>query len=74
MPKGWTVGDKTGTSSPPAATYNDVAIVWPSHGDYKGSPFVLVVYLDRPKVDAKAADAALADVARVAVKLMGLPS
>ncbi len=73
VPERWTVGDKTGTSSPPAATYNDVAIIWPGHGDYKGSPFLLVVYLDRPKVDAKAADAALADVARVAVKLMGLP-
>ena len=74
LPKSWTVGDKTGTSSPPAATYNDVAIVWPGHGDYKGSPFILAVYLDRPKVDAKAADAAIADVARVAVKLMGLPT
>jgi len=73
LPKSWTVGDKTGTSSPPAATYNDVAILWPGHGDYKGSPFILTVYLDRPHVDGKAADTAIADVARVAVKLVGVP-
>ncbi|HEY0403815.1 MAG TPA: class A beta-lactamase [Blastococcus sp.] len=46
VPKGWTVGDKTGTTDTAA---NDVSILWPP----SGAPIVLAVYV----ADAKAADA-----------------
>ena len=60
LPKGWTLGHKTGTCG---TAYNDVA--WlrsPS-----GSDYLLAVYLDRPTVAGPQADAAIADVARLAV-------
>lgn len=59
LPAGWQAGDKTGTCG---TAYNDVAfLVSPGGRDY-----MLAVYLDRPTVPAARAEAAIADVARLA--------
>ncbi len=72
LPKGWPVGNKTGTA-PGGIAYNDIAIIWPSRAEYGASPVILTVYTDRPTASAKKVEAAIADVARETVKLVGLP-
>lgn len=64
LPGGWKVGDKTGTAPPPAAAYNDIAIITPPGR----APFILTVYLDRPEVSAEQADAAIARIAEIAAR------
>ena len=66
LPAGWKVGDKTGTAPPPAAAYNDIAIIDPP--DH--SPCILTVYLDRPDVSAEQADIAIARIAAIAAGAM----
>ena len=61
VPRGWTVGDKTGTTN---SGGNDVAILWPAHG----APIVLAVYFAEVKASDTARDAAIANVARDAVR------
>ena len=63
LPEGWTSGSKTGTCG---TAYNDVALVKSPAGD----EYILAVYLDRPTVDAKAAEAAIAETARVALNFV----
>ena len=59
LPAGWQAGDKTGSCG---TAYNDVAfLISPGGRDY-----MLAVYLDRPTVTAARAEAALADVGRLA--------
>ncbi|WP_298018520.1 class A beta-lactamase [uncultured Parasphingopyxis sp.] len=65
IPDGWRVGDKTGTCG---TAYNDIGIVWPPEGD----AFVLAVYIDRPEAEAEAVNAAIADIARLAVAVREL--
>jgi len=72
LPKGWPVGNKTGTA-PGGTAYNDIAIIWPSRAEYGTSPVILTVYTDRPTASAKKINAAIADVARATAKLVGLP-
>lgn len=73
LPKGWPVGDKTGTA-PGGIAFNDVAIIWPSAEPTEKKPVILpvilVVYTDRPKASAQKVDAAIADVARTAAGLI----
>jgi len=59
LPAGWTMGHKTGTCG---TAYNDVAFFRTA----RGHEYVLAVYLDRPTVGDRRADAAIADVARLA--------
>lgn len=66
MPSGWRVGDKTGTASPPASAYNDVAILLPP----RSPPAILAVYTDRPRASPAQVEAAIADVGRWAVAEM----
>lgn len=63
LPEGWTSGSKTGTCG---TAYNDVALVKSPAGD----EYMLAVYLDRPTVDAKAAEAAIAETARAAMDFL----
>ncbi|HEV7659479.1 MAG TPA: class A beta-lactamase [Allosphingosinicella sp.] len=59
LPAGWQAGDKTGTCG---TAYNDVAfLVSPG-----GREYMLAVHLDRPSVPAARAEAAIADVGRLA--------
>lgn len=64
LPEGWTSGSKTGTCG---TAYNDVALVTSPAGD----EYILAIYLDRPTVDAKAAEAAIAETARAALDFVG---
>jgi beta-lactamase class A len=61
LPKGWRVGDKTGTGG--RGTTNDIAIVWPSGR----APILVAVYLTATSAPASAREATLADVARLFV-------
>lgn len=73
LPKGWPVGDKTGTA-PGRTAYNDVAIIWPSTAEFSAKPVILAVYTDRPKASAKKVNAAIADVGKIAAQMVTLPS
>lgn len=63
FPAGWTIGDKTGTCG---TAYNDVAIL----RSPRGRDYVLAVYLDRPRVGSEQADAMIAEVGRIAARLL----
>jgi beta-lactamase class A len=58
VPRGWTVGDKTGTTN---SAGNDVGILWPPDG---GPPIVLAVYVAEVRGTDAQRDAAIAAVAR----------
>ncbi|MCI4589065.1 SGM family class A beta-lactamase [Sphingobium sp. BYY-5] len=60
LPQGWTSGSKTGTCG---NAYNDVALVKSPAGD----EYILAIYLDRPTVDTKKAEAAIAETAHAAL-------
>jgi beta-lactamase class A len=60
LPEGWTSGGKTGSCG---TAYNDVALVKSPTGER----YILAVYLDRPTVDAKKAEAAIAETATAAL-------
>lgn len=64
LPEGWTSGSKTGSCG---TAYNDVALV----KSPKGDEYILAIYLDRPTVDAKAAEAAIAKAATAALDFIG---
>ena len=64
LPEGWTSGGKTGSCG---TAFNDVALVKAPSGE----EYVLAIFLDRPTVDAKAADSAIAQAARAALGLIG---
>jgi beta-lactamase class A len=59
LPAGWTMGHKTGTCG---TAFNDVAFFRTP----AGREYVLAVYLDRPTVHGDVAEAAIANVARLA--------
>lgn len=59
VPKGWRVGDKTGTGQNGAAS--DVAVAWPPGGR---PPLMIAVYLHGSKAGLPQLDAAIADVGR----------
>ena len=60
LPEGWTSGSKTGTCG---NAYNDVALVKSPAGE----EYLLAIYLDRPTVDQKKSEAAIAEAARAAL-------
>ncbi len=60
LPQGWSSGSKTGSCG---TAYNDVALVKSPSGE----EYMLAIYLDRPTVDAKGAEAAIAETARAAL-------
>ena len=62
LPKGWRIGDKTGTCNGSAS---DVAIVWPPDR----APIIITAYLADTKAPLEARNAAIADVARTAAAL-----
>lgn len=60
FPKGWRVGDKTGTSD--NAVFNDVAIAWPPGG----APLLVTAYYAETPADGDTASAVIAEVGRIA--------
>jgi beta-lactamase class A len=68
VPKGWTVGDKTGTGS--YGTTNDVAVIWPP----QAKPIVLVVYFTQNKKDTKPNDQVIAQATKIVIDEFTTPS
>ncbi len=62
IPEGWEVAHKTGTCG---TAYNDIGYVIPADGD---AGFMLTIYLDRPTVSSKDAEAVIAEVTRAAIQ------
>lgn len=65
LPKGWRVGDKTGTGE--RGTANDIAIVWPPGR----GPIIVTAYLTATSAAAAQRNAALAEVGRLAASIVG---
>ena len=63
-PDGWQIAHKTGSCG---TAYNDIAVVWPNEAE----PYVVTAYVDRPSVPAQQAEAAIAEVARLAAQAAG---
>ncbi|HEU5030175.1 MAG TPA: class A beta-lactamase [Spirillospora sp.] len=63
LPKGWTVGDKTGTGGT-WGTANDIAIAWPP----SGAPLIIVITTNRLTADAEADEPAIAKTASILAK------
>jgi beta-lactamase class A len=63
LPDRWRAGDKTGTCG---TAYNDVAVVWPPEGE----ALVLVVYIDRPAVEAGDVDDVFAELGGLAAEFV----
>jgi beta-lactamase class A len=62
----WRIGDKTGSNG--TDTRNDIAVLWPRAG---GQAWVLTAYLQGAGVDSASRDAVLAQVGRLADRLIG---
>jgi beta-lactamase class A len=65
LPRGWPVGDKTGTGN--RGTANDIAVIWPPGRP----PVILTTYLTGASGDGSANDAVIASVARAAAAMLG---
>jgi len=65
LPKGWRVGDKTGTGE--RGTANDVAFVWPPGR----GPIIVTAYLTATTAAAGERDEALAEVGRLTASIVG---
>lgn len=61
VPKGWIVGDKTGTCA--YGTTNDIGIIWPP----KSPPIVIAIYFTQNKKDAAPRDDVIATVTRIII-------
>lgn len=66
MGKRWRVGDKTGSNGEDAR--NDIAVLWPRAG---GAPWVLTAYLRAGQISYEQQAAVLAQVGRIADRLIG---
>lgn len=63
VPKGWIVGDKTGTGS--YGTTNDAGVLWPANG---GAPIVAVIYFTQQAKDAAPRDEVIASATRILIE------
>jgi beta-lactamase class A len=59
LPKGWRVGDKTGSGANNAR--NDVAVIWPANR----APLIVTVYYTHSRADAGQVNALMAEVGRL---------
>ncbi|GGU64921.1 beta-lactamase [Streptomyces albospinus] len=64
LPKGWTVGDKTGTGD--YASANDVGVAWTT----RKTPIVLAVLTSKPTRDAPVDNAPIAAAARIVARTL----
>jgi beta-lactamase class A len=62
VPKGWAVGDKTGTGFNYGST-NDIAIIWPSHC----APIVVAIYYSSDKKEAPKREDVIASATRILI-------
>jgi beta-lactamase class A len=69
LPPHYVAGDKTGTCGAKGRqSYNDVAFILDADDESRG--YVLAVYLDRPANEGDAANASIAQVARIAARFI----
>lgn len=68
LPKEWRVGDKTGAGA--YGTTNNVAIIWPSHGQ----AYILALYFTQPEQQAPSRKDVLAKAAQIAAQYMTVSS
>lgn len=59
LPKGWRIGDKTGSGANNAS--NDVAVIWPANR----APMIVTVYYTHSTADAAQVNAVMAEVGRL---------
>jgi len=59
LPKGWRIGDKTGSGANNAS--NDVAVIWPTNR----APMIVTVYYTHSRADAAQVNAVMAEVGRL---------
>ncbi|MFF4037964.1 class A beta-lactamase [Streptomyces sp. NPDC001816] len=64
LPRGWVLGDKTGTGD--YATANDIGVAWTT----RGTPIVLAVLSTKATKEAPVDDALVADTARVLARTL----
>ena len=62
VPRGWIVGDKTGTGD--YGTNNDIGVIWPPNC----APIVITVYSTQNRREAKPRDEVVASATRIAIK------
>jgi beta-lactamase class A len=67
VPKGWTVGDKTGTADGWYAAADDIAIAWPP----SGAPVIIAVYTHRDAKDAKFDNKVIAQTTTALMRALG---
>jgi beta-lactamase class A len=67
LPKTWTIGDKTGTTSAYGAG-NDIAVVWPGGS---AAPVIMSIYTNREDVSAPVNEKIVADTAAVLARALG---
>lgn len=68
VPKGWVVGDKTGTARSYGVT-NDIAIIWPP----EAPPIIMAIYLStQNKNDTKKHDDIIASVSRILISTLNV--
>lgn len=68
VPKGWIVGDKTGTGGSYGVT-NDIAIIWPP----KASPIIMAIYfVTNDKNDTQHYDNVIASASRIIISSLHL--
>lgn len=67
LPRGWVVGDKTGTSGAYGVA-NDVAVAWPP----SRAPVVIAVFSNRTAAGGKADDRVVATTASIVIRALGL--
>lgn len=65
VPKGWRVGDKTGTGDNGSA--NDIAVIWPA----ETAPIVLAIYITETQAPLDDRNAAMAEIARIVLAAAG---
>lgn len=66
LPKGWRVGDKTGSwDGKGSGANNDIAIAWPPHR----KPLLVTAYYENPNLDTNARKAVLARVGHIVAAL-----
>ena len=64
VPKGWLVGDKTGTCG--YGTTNDIAVIWPP----QQTPIIVVIYFTQQKKNAVAREDIIAGATRLVLNAM----
>lgn len=62
VPKGWLVGDKTGSGK--YGTTNDIAVIWPP----KRAPLVIAIYFTQPSKEAAPNEEVVAAATRIVVR------